>query len=342
MEFDSYIQFLRNDKIKLGDLIHEWHKEAGGNQYDILELVYELLATHSNCPITIYENKHCYVPLPLMCSSNKQVKSSAFSRLSLISNHGKRIPEDAVETFTSIHKINSTLDDPHESQHSKEGKLYTHTACCFSDIKRVVTQRESIELIENLILSRKKMTGFLEEIGIPIPSILLLPLPPPPKKAPSNKVNSRDNLPTFDSSSASTYCRRKGDLRVIGVPPVPGRKWEDVTITFISHDSVRIEAGDLDKRLHFAEMGFKDGRKGDIPDTRWAILREFAARNGTISWGDINVKHSDKMKSAIKDIRKRLKAVLGIAEDPFFPYRQVKAYKARFILRDVTINSNRN
>ncbi len=344
MEFGSYIQYLRDDKIKLGDLIHEWNTETTENPYDILELVYELLVAHSNCPIKMFENEFSCEPLPLKRSSNQQANNISSPGLSLISHYGKRSLADTTETLTSVRKINDHGDNPHERKCSKEVEQFASTGCGLSDIKRVVTKRESIEFVENLILSRKKMVQIFDEMRIPIPGILLSPSPFPPslKKKSSSTMNSRDNAEVDANSDSSTYCRRKGDLRVIPVPPAPGRRWEDVTITFISHDSVRIEAGDLDKRLHFAEMGFKDGRKGDIPDTRWAILREFAARNGTISWSDINVKHSDKMKSAIKDIRKRLKAVLGVAEDPFYPYRQVKAYKTRFTLRDVTVNANQD
>ena len=76
-----------------------------------------------------------------------------------------------------------------------------------------------------------------------------------------------------------------------------------------------------------------------MPDTRWAILREFAARRGIITWQDVNPQHSAKLKAAIKDIRKRLKAVFGISTDPFYPYRKIKGYKIKLQLDDETLDN---
>ena len=118
-------------------------------------------------------------------------------------------------------------------------------------------------------------------------------------------------------------------------PYIAGLRWEEVTITFISDDSVKVSAREVSRKFIFAELGFKDNRKGDMPDTRWALLRELAAHSGEIAW-DTPVERKAKSiaKAAIKDIRRKLKAFMGIEDDPFFEYRKLKAYKTKFTLSD--------
>jgi hypothetical protein len=119
------------------------------------------------------------------------------------------------------------------------------------------------------------------------------------------------------------------------------QKWEDVTISFLTDDLVRIEIGQFLCKLTFVEMGFKDNRRGDRPDSRWAILRELAAV-GEISWNvEIEESTRDKTKNAIKDIRKRLRAVFDTDDDPFFDYRAERAYRPRFKLFDKRPNQDR-
>ena len=118
-------------------------------------------------------------------------------------------------------------------------------------------------------------------------------------------------------------------------PTMPGLKWEEVTITFISKDSVRITARGVSEVYTFSQMGFTDRRKGDLPDKRWLFLLFLAKNGGEI---DMQTKKSEDMKptatKAVSIIRGRLKVLLGIEADPFENYRKAKGYKTRFSLRN--------
>ncbi len=109
-----------------------------------------------------------------------------------------------------------------------------------------------------------------------------------------------------------------------------GCSWADVTIAFKSNDSVliKIKGHDL-KRFTFAEIGFKDGRRGDMPDTKWDLLMG-AAQGGKNEMPD----GPKNLKQAVSTIRKRLRAVIQLKGDPI-PWDYVKKrYVPAFRLED--------
>ncbi len=122
-------------------------------------------------------------------------------------------------------------------------------------------------------------------------------------------------------------------------PPFPALaslKWDEISISFLADDLVRIKARNVDKKFNFGQMGFTDGRKGDEPNRQWELLKVLARNSGKVSWQD-NVSvpmKRDNIKAQVKDLRKLLKAFFGLNEDPFHPYRQARAYSCRFNLRD--------
>jgi len=110
-----------------------------------------------------------------------------------------------------------------------------------------------------------------------------------------------------------------------------GITWSDIFIYFISPDSVEIRAGKPLGVKNFIEMGFKD-RRSVKPDLIWETLKTFAKYNGEISWSDRGIapRINKNLKSYIKDVRKRLKFLFGIEDDPFYPYdRKAKAYRLK-------------
>jgi len=118
-------------------------------------------------------------------------------------------------------------------------------------------------------------------------------------------------------------------------------KWEDMTWIFISDELVRVEAKGVSKKYLYSDLGFTDKRKGDSPDTRWAILRLFAERNGEITWkSGIDNKEKNRMTAAVRDIRKRLKDFFNIDDDPFHNYRKTSSYKTKFTIKDNRHNEN--
>src|SRR5262249_49073963 len=62
-------------------------------------------------------------------------------------------------------------------------------------------------------------------------------------------------------------------------PSPPGLQWEEITAAFISNEAVKITARQESHTYTFAELGFKDLRKGDAPDSLWEFLKKGFARN---------------------------------------------------------------
>lgn len=120
-------------------------------------------------------------------------------------------------------------------------------------------------------------------------------------------------------------------------PTPEGTRWEDVTIQIVSKDSIKISVKEVHKRFNYAEIGFKDKRKGDLPDSQWEVLKDFGAQNGEISWGSQRAQL--KIQKKIQKIRKRLRNLIGIDGDPFYPYRKYKAYKTKFKIEDISYSN---
>jgi hypothetical protein len=151
--------------------------------------------------------------------------------------------------------------------------------------------------------------------------------------------------PVLEHEAAALIRRLEaGDRSLAGRPRAPkrptakfsrfeGLRWEEVTMTFLPGDRLSIRARGHQRVFSFKELGFRDNRKGERPDTRWAFLLRLAALGGVLRWDSAADRQTKaRAKAAVKDIRHRLKAVMGIDSDPFKSYRQVKGYEARYVL----------
>ena len=121
-------------------------------------------------------------------------------------------------------------------------------------------------------------------------------------------------------------------------PSPEGLKFGEISWVFTSHDTVRIRARRITKIFHFAEIGFKDKRTADRPNKLWTTLKNiFAPCQGEIDYastGNLSMKDIDKLKADVKRLRKQLKVIFGLEEDPFEPYSRKKedpAYEGRWI-----------
>jgi hypothetical protein len=135
---------------------------------------------------------------------------------------------------------------------------------------------------------------------------------------------------------------KKSSIAMAYFPQLDGLQWEEVTIAFISSESVMISARKISKTYTYAEIGFKDRTKREGPDTRWAFLKELAINQGELSWQTpVDKKTRNRAKAAIKDLRQRLRAIIKIDDDPFFPYRKYNKYMTKFVLRDEKFDPSR-
>lgn len=99
--------------------------------------------------------------------------------------------------------------------------------------------------------------------------------------------------------------------------PLPAdASWADVEIAFASNDSLRISYKNSgSKRFTFAEFGFKDHRKGDLPNANWECLRTILApcKGAFCDWSpDIN----STLQKRIQAINRKLKEITGLAQNP--------------------------
>lgn len=117
-----------------------------------------------------------------------------------------------------------------------------------------------------------------------------------------------------------------------------GINWHDVSIRFVSEESVQIRAGSASEGRDFIGMGFEYRQKGE-PDLCWKALKEFAKHQGEISLNDedVNFRIKKNLKYYVYVIRQRLKELFKISGDPFEKYnRKTRAWKAKFAVMDTT------
>jgi hypothetical protein len=120
--------------------------------------------------------------------------------------------------------------------------------------------------------------------------------------------------------------------RVEPFPTPDGATWKDVSITFISDLRVQIAVLGVTDTRNYAEMGFADNRggKGLKPTAAWACLRQLAENAGTVERPKGFKSNRIQLEKQIQSVRSRLRKLFQVNDDPFEPFRAVKAYKARF------------
>ena len=123
-------------------------------------------------------------------------------------------------------------------------------------------------------------------------------------------------------------------------PTPKGTIWEEITITFVSNESIRIKARDVTRTYPFSQIGFRDHRRIDKPNSIWKLFDVLSTMNGHLDWKALDRRgrtvHVDQkqIQKRISILRKLLQNLIGLSDDPFYPYRKRKAYEARFSLRD--------
>jgi len=128
---------------------------------------------------------------------------------------------------------------------------------------------------------------------------------------------------------------KKGKEPIARFPPLPDLRWEEVSMAFISDTEIKVRARDQIKKYRFDHIGFKN-KKSDKPNILWWFLRALAEKGGELSWDNSGSYESplnpNQVQSNVKRLRKTLCKFMDIEDDPFYPYREVKAYKAKFTI----------
>lgn len=109
---------------------------------------------------------------------------------------------------------------------------------------------------------------------------------------------------------------------------VRGTKWENIVIEFLNDEEVEIKAPKVKHKTNFKKMGF-EGRGGK-PSVQWVFLGVLANHSGEINWGDKEA--NKRFKKQAQLLAEGLQNYFKLDYDPFYPYRQVKAYKVKMVL----------
>ena len=123
-----------------------------------------------------------------------------------------------------------------------------------------------------------------------------------------------------------------------------GLKWNEpgLELVFVSLNRIRVCVRGENQWFTYKQMGFQNKKKGkskDDRDTRWLVLLAMAEKEGTLP-GDSRPGGVRDIWGCLKDIRKRLRSLLGIEDGDPIPYdRKQGAWKTRFILKDETQGS---
>ena len=69
----------------------------------------------------------------------------------------------------------------------------------------------------------------------------------------------------------------------------------------------------------------------------WGLLKDgFAQNKGEIDYraSGLKIKEQTQLKTHVKKIRKQMKRIFGIDEDPFKSYRETNSYSLKMTIRD--------
>jgi len=119
------------------------------------------------------------------------------------------------------------------------------------------------------------------------------------------------------------------------LPCPPGTKWEDITITLIANDTVRIKTPWGEERYTFSELGLSDKRKGDGSTMLWELLKVFAKKGGQV--GREKNDYDPKLPDTAKRLNYKLKEIFGINDSIYKShYKLEKAYITKIHFKDRT------
>ncbi len=116
------------------------------------------------------------------------------------------------------------------------------------------------------------------------------------------------------------------------VPTPPGATWEQVALA-VDDLSLAVRVGTVAREFGFAAAGFENRRTKGVPDELWTLLRVLARRRGELGPEDGVATKSGGLKTKVSALRKRLRALLALADDPFHPNLTGQPYRARFAIR---------
>ncbi|MHC5059119.1 MAG: hypothetical protein ACYTKD_31075 [Planctomycetota bacterium] len=124
--------------------------------------------------------------------------------------------------------------------------------------------------------------------------------------------------------------RDAGRLALLRPFPTPsGATWEDVTIKFRDRENVRIKVGKAKGDYSYVQMGMVD-KRDRTPTKQWALLEDFAEREGTMDWSHPGADRKNQKRSEI--LARNLQEFFGIRDDPFTMIADKAGWTTRFTI----------
>jgi len=157
----------------------------------------------------------------------------------------------------------------------------------------------------------------------------------------------------FLPSSASLYSNNDKEIEKQEIPSAdiqnekkvfpchPGTKWDDIKITLIPDDIVRVKTPIGEGRFSYHEIGLSDGRNKK-PKQSWITLKLFAIYNGRLDseiedsvkrtlWNTYEINYNKDLPDLTKRLNAHMKKLFDIKDSIFkYHYRKFKAYITKF------------
>ena len=144
-----------------------------------------------------------------------------------------------------------------------------------------------------------------------------------------------EELRVFSEHSEQQIEKQVTKTKVAVFPSAPDLRWEEVSMTLVSDEVIKVRARKQLSEYRFDQIGFKNEKNGK-PNILWWFLRALAQKGGELSWDNAGrygtQLNQNQVQSNVKRLRKSLREFMAIKDDPFYPYKKVKAYQTRFTL----------
>ncbi|RKX18568.1 MAG: hypothetical protein DRP35_09050, partial [Candidatus Zixiibacteriota bacterium] len=115
--------------------------------------------------------------------------------------------------------------------------------------------------------------------------------------------------------------------------PIPeDTQWNDIFIEIFSKDSAKIKVNGKVLTFTAIDMGFRDRRKGDLPNKQWDLLVSFAESDGVLNWNSPNPKRA--AQKDIQTLKRILCTFFQLTEPPIHRYNPQTGYVTKFKLKD--------
>jgi hypothetical protein len=120
------------------------------------------------------------------------------------------------------------------------------------------------------------------------------------------------------------------------IPLPSGTRWSDIEIRFLGDHNFQVFVrGRAGEALDFEAAGFADRRGGERvkPNAAWSMLTFLANHDGAIKL-ESSETNRERVVKGVATLRKKLKELVGLDEDPFHPCRAGK-YSAKFAVHKI-------